>query len=121
MPDDPLQYSELIPRPDPTRLTSEAVEKATSQYRRELEQLRELIETRLNGMDHDRARLWERMRELPGQQETANNHFRDEVGRRDEAGRELIEQRLADLDRARVLTATQSQEIAEQQAIKAAG
>jgi hypothetical protein len=46
---------ELVPRPDPTKLTTEAVERATLQYRRELSQLRELIETRLDAMDADRA------------------------------------------------------------------
>lgn len=40
-----------VPVPDPTTLTTEAVEKATTQYRRELDQLRELIEARLDSMD----------------------------------------------------------------------
>ena len=98
-------YSELIPRPDPSKLTDEAISRATGQYRRELEALRGILETRMAGMDTDRARLWERMRELPGQYEQSTVHFREEVARRDAAGRELIEQRLSDLDKARELSA----------------
>lgn len=123
---EPQSYTDLIPRPDPTKLTDAAIERATAQYRRELGALRELhdkdlaaltatLDARLAGMDQDRARLWERIHELPGQQETANNHFRDDVARRDAAGRELIEQRLADLDKARVLAAGQIGEIPGQQ------
>ena len=102
---EPLPYSELIPRPDPSKLTDEAISRATGQYRRELESMQGVLETRMAGMDTDRARLWERIRELPGQYEQATVHFREEVARRDAAGRELIEQRLADLDKARSLTA----------------
>ena len=87
-------------------------------FRRDIAALREMqdkdlaalaatVDARLAGMDQDRMRLWERMRELPAQQEIASNHFRDEVTRRDEAGRQLIEQRLADLDKAREVSAAQ--------------
>jgi len=40
-----------IPIPDPTILTTEAVDRATAQYRRELNTLRELLETRMAAMD----------------------------------------------------------------------
>jgi len=45
------RQSDLVPRPDPTKLTTEAVAQATLQYRRELAQLRELIENRLDISD----------------------------------------------------------------------
>lgn len=122
---EPQPYSELIPRPDPTVLTTQAVDKATDVFRRDIAALRELhdkdlaamkslLDARLAGMDQDRSRLWERMHELPAQQETASNHFRDEVGRRDAASRELIEQRLADLDKARALAARQMEKFLEE-------
>jgi hypothetical protein len=41
----------LMPVPDPTKLTTDAVQAATEQYRREMASLRELLETRLNAMD----------------------------------------------------------------------
>jgi hypothetical protein len=47
---------ELVPRPDPTKLTTEAVDKATLQYRRELGQLREIIETRLDSSEENLGR-----------------------------------------------------------------
>jgi len=45
------RQADLVPRPDPTKLTTEAVAQATLQYRRELGQLRELIENRLDISD----------------------------------------------------------------------
>jgi len=114
--DEQAPYTELIPRPDPTRLTTEAVERATEVFRREITALRELhdkdmaafratVEARLGGMDQDRGRIWERVREMPAQYDTASDHFRAEVDRRDSANRQLVEQRLADLDKARDLAA----------------
>ena len=114
--DEQAPYTELIPRPDPTRLTTEAVERATEVFRREITALRELhdkdmsafratVEARLGGMDQDRGRIWERVREMPAQYDTASDHFRAEVERRDSANRQLVEQRLADLDKARDLAA----------------
>lgn len=124
--DDPLGGSSpYMPRsPDPTTATAAATAAAIDVSRRELNALRELhdkdlaalaatIDARLAGMDQDRGRLWERIRELPSQQETANDHFRDEVARRDTAGRELIEQRLTDLDKARALASSQMEKILE--------
>ena len=43
-----------IPIPDPTILTTEAVDRATAQYRRELNTLRELLVARMDGMDSAR-------------------------------------------------------------------
>lgn len=45
------QQADLVPRPDPTELTNRAIELVTEQYRRDLKQLRELLETRLDCMD----------------------------------------------------------------------
>ena len=41
----------LMPIPDPTKLTTDAVNRATVQFQRELANLREIFETRLNAID----------------------------------------------------------------------
>lgn len=48
---DRFYHGTSTPVPDPTRLTTEAVTAATNQWRRDLEGLRELLETRLDAMD----------------------------------------------------------------------
>ena len=94
-----------VPVPDPTALTTEAVEKATAQYRRELAGLREILETRLAGNDEQRALLWAELHAWPGNLETRLERRRREF-LDDLAGvRELVEQRLADLDKAIKLAA----------------
>jgi hypothetical protein len=45
----PMQGS--VPTPDPTKLSTDAINAATSQFRRDLDGLRELIEARLSAMD----------------------------------------------------------------------
>lgn len=102
---DSWQAGDLIPRPDPSRLTSEAFDKATDQYRRELAALREIIETRLRGMDEDRGHLWEAVRAGPQALETRLEGRRREFLEDLRAVRELVEQRLADLDKAIKLAA----------------
>jgi hypothetical protein len=89
-----------VPVPDPTTLTTEAVERATGVFRREIQSLRETIETRLDAADADRTRLWERLRDLPAEREAAMGHLRDELIQRDAQDREVITQRLNDLDAA---------------------
>jgi len=89
-----------VPVPDPTTLTTEAVERATGVFRRELQALRETLETRLDAADADRTRIWERLRDLPALYEVAASHLRDEMIQRDEHTREVITQRLNDLDAA---------------------
>jgi hypothetical protein len=102
------------PRPDPTILTTEAVARATEVFRRDIGALhdlhdkdlaafRELLSARLAGMDQDRGRLWDRARELAAEFDATLVRFRDEVERRDLANRALLEQRLTDLDNARML------------------
>ena len=111
-----------VPVPDPTTLTTEAVSRATEVFRREIAALhelhdkdltafRELLEARLSGMDLDRARLWERAHELANTSDVTLVRLREEVERRDKSGRELLEQRLTDLDKALKLAATQLSEV----------
>src|SRR4249920_1185610 len=40
-------YTELIPRPDPSKLTDEAIARSTAQYRRELDEMRVLLGERI--------------------------------------------------------------------------
>jgi hypothetical protein len=57
---EPIVRSE--PNPDPTERTKEAVDAASEQWRRDLIALREIIETRINGIVHEtseRVRAWE--------------------------------------------------------------
>lgn len=99
------RQADLVPRPDPTKLTTEAVDKATVQYRRELAALREIIETRLAGSDQDRRHLWDAVNGWPDKLEKQLEHRRREF-LEDLAGvRELVEQRLGDLDKAIKLAA----------------
>lgn len=72
---------DLVPRPDPTKLTTEAVERATALFRRELDSLRELLSERID------TAVSERVRALGALQA-------------------LIEQRLDGMDRATALLAS---------------
>jgi hypothetical protein len=57
---EPIVRSE--PNPDPTERTKDAVEAASEQWRRDLAALREIIETRIDGIVHEtaeRVRAWE--------------------------------------------------------------
>jgi len=89
-----------VPIPDPTTLTTEAVERATQVFRREIMSLRETIETRLDGFDQNRGLIWDRLRELPELYEVAAGHLRDEVLGIASHNREVLTQRLNDLDTA---------------------
>jgi len=100
-----------VPVPDPTTLTTEAVERATGVFRREIQALRETLETRFDAADQDRARLWERLRDLPQLYETAASHLRDELIQRDAQDREVITQRLDDLDAAAKVAADHIEKI----------
>jgi len=100
-----------VPVPDPTTLTTEAVERATGVFRRELQSLRETLETRLDAADQDRARLWEGLRNLPGLYETSRGHLREELIQRDAHDREVITQRLNDLDAAAKVAAAHIEKI----------
>lgn len=56
------EQRDLVPRPDPTLLTNEAIERVTLQYRRELVQLQALLEARIATMDQSGSRA--QLREL---------------------------------------------------------
>jgi hypothetical protein len=43
-------YSDLIPRPDPTKLTAEALSLATAQFRRDLQYQREFLDLQISGL-----------------------------------------------------------------------
>ena len=114
-----------VPIPDPTTLTTEAVARATDIFRREITALRdlhdkdlaafrELLDARFDVVDQDRARIWDKTDDIIKRFTDALNDFRAEVERRDVANRQLIEQRLADLDKARQLAADQIKTIPEQ-------
>lgn len=105
-----------VPIPDPTALTTEAVGWATEQFQREIAALRELhakdmswaketVEARMAGMDQDRARLWEAVSSwqaaLSLQLESRRREFSGDLI----AARDLIWQRLDDLDKAVKLAA----------------
>ena len=101
-----------MPIPDPTALTTEAVSRATDVFRREIQALRELhdkdltalrelLDARLGGMDQDRTRLREHTDDIVRRFTEAITQFRVEVDHRDSANRQLVEQRLNDLDKAR--------------------
>jgi hypothetical protein len=52
MTESPSAYSpDLVPRPDPTRLTNEAIDRVTGQYRREISQLKELLDERFRAQE----------------------------------------------------------------------
>lgn len=106
-----------MPRsPDPTEASKAAFDAAADIARRDinslrqlhdkdLHALRDLLDARLSAMDTDRDRLWNRAEELRHEFDDTLTRFRAEVERRDNASRQLIEQRLEDLDNARNLNA----------------
>lgn len=86
--------------PDPVKLTTEAADRAAEVFRRELLSLRETIETRLDAADEDREQIRVRLRDLPALYETFTSHLRAELLRQDAHDREILVQRLDDLDAA---------------------
>ena len=109
--------SPFMPRsPDPTAASAAAVRAATEVSRREIQALRELhdkdltalqqlLDARFTVVDQDRARLWDKSVDIIARFTDALTDFRAEVDRRDQASRQTIEQRLADLDKAREIAA----------------
>ena len=81
------------PVPDPTRLTTE-------QLRRELATLREILETRLDGMDRATALANSQVNVLRGEVEQTRDRLREETGADVRQLRELLETRLDGMDRA---------------------
>ena len=68
--DDPHNPGELLPRPDPTRLT-------TDQLRRELSALREILTARLDAMDRATQLLDETVNRTPTVIQTAISHLKE--------------------------------------------
>ena len=89
-----------VPVPDPTRLTTDAVEKATDQWRRELESTQRLLEAKIteNGT---------RIRGTEDSQKIFARERADQI----HAVRELIETRLAGMDLATQLVASSVREL----------
>jgi len=92
-PDNSSYAPDLVPRPDPTKLTTEAVERVTEQFQREIASLRDLH-------DRDIATLrdtWEaRLAAVDTQRDTQRDILRDALA----SIRELLEQRMNSMDRA---------------------
>jgi hypothetical protein len=78
------------PVPDPTRLTTDAVNLATTQMRRELATLREILEARLNAMDKAIQVAADELAKGPGRSETARLDLRSDFARQMTAEREFI-------------------------------
>jgi len=83
-----------IPRPDPTKLTTDAVNAAAAQWQRELAATRELLETRLAAMDKATELLAATVGRVPSETDKALS-----------ALRELIEARIDAMDKATQLLA----------------
>jgi hypothetical protein len=87
--------SDWRPIPDPTALTTAAVDQATAEYRRALASLRELLETRLSAMDKATELLAATVGRVPSEMDKAISGMK-----------ELIDTRLKAMDQANELLAT---------------
>ena len=83
-----------IPIPDPTILTTEAVDRATAQFRRELNTLRELMETRMTAMNGSRQQYLEMLKEERASLITRIQTVRDIADRDRETLQQQLDQRL---------------------------
>lgn len=101
----------LMPIPDPTKLTTEAVNRATGQFRVELANLRELIEARLDAMDKATDLRLTAVDEVRPQTAREIQHLEDLVAERFTG----IDLRFTERD-----TRTTQAERASQEALKAA-
>jgi len=93
----PAADGSLMPVPDPTTLTTEAVDRATAQWHRELAAQREILETRLDAMDRATLLRLEMINGAPAKTQEEVRHLR-----------ELLEQRADLSDRAVRLAADES-------------
>jgi hypothetical protein len=83
--------SDVVPRPDPTRLTTLAVDRALSGFR-------ELIEARLDGIDRATDLVAKDSARIAASQERNRELLRDDVARQLEALERLIDERFARVD-----------------------
>lgn len=102
-----------VPVPDPTTLTTEAVQRATEVFRREILALRETIETRLAGNDEQRTLLWTELHAWPSQLETILADRRREFAGDLDSAQQLIGQRLDGMDKAIELAASELAKFSE--------
>jgi hypothetical protein len=86
--------SDWRPVPDPTKLTTDAVNAVTEQYRRDMEALRELIQTRLSAMDKATELLAATVGRVPSETDKSISSMK-----------ELIDTRLKAMDKANELLA----------------
>ena len=120
--------AELIPRPDPSKLTDAAIERATAAYRRELDALRELLAERIQTEVDSRDRavtalkdvLTQRIADLDAATERrlADTHSMPDRVKADRHGelqqlRELIDTRLTAMDKATDLVAVQVRTVSD--------
>lgn len=100
---------EWRPIPDPTKLTTE-------QLRREVSRLREILETRLDGMDRATELASAHVTGVRKEIEQIRGRLREETATQVEQLRELLETRLDGMDRAIALQFTERDVRAEQAA-----
>jgi hypothetical protein len=103
-----------VPRPDPTKLTTDAVSAATEQWRRELASLRELLEARFGANEEHRDRLWEVVHSWQQTLETQMEYRRTALTEAISGLRAIIEQRLDGNDTAIEVAASEIAKIREQ-------
>lgn len=99
------------PPTDPTKLTQEAVDRASHEWQRELAALREIFETRLTGMDVAVKLLAEQIEKIPKSADTQRDHMREDFDRQVLGLRELLEGRIDGMDRATRLLASNVEKI----------
>lgn len=87
-----------FPLTDPTKLTTEAVNRATDNWRRELGAAVEILTTRLAGMDTATKINAERIAEIPEAADAQREHLRQDIDRQVLGLRELHDGRLDSLD-----------------------
>ncbi len=102
--------AEWTPVPDPTRLTTE-------QLRRELATLREIIETRLDGMDRATELTSQQAAGVRAEIEQIRGRLREETATEVGQLRELLETRLDGMDRAIALQFTERDVRSEQETV----
>ena len=104
--DEPLRGS--VPVPDPTKLTTDAVNAATAQYRRELAAAIQIIEARLDAMDKATQLLAETVNRTPTVIQSEVGHLREVINARFEGIETLHRMELTERDKRASQGATAS-------------
>jgi hypothetical protein len=95
----------LVLNPDPTKLTTDAVDRATAEWARELRSAVAIIETRLDGNDQATKINADRIERIPEATDAARVHLRGDIDRQVQALRELVFGKLDAIDAASKLLA----------------